>query len=68
MALRVYESDAQGRWREGQLTWEHGQKKRKHQGEQTTETAEDAQQAETLSTYSAKGSLIMTASSLNRAI
>lgn len=63
MNLRVLRSDSQGRWKEGQPSWDLTHQKRKQSRNQLPDEPPAADQAEA-PVYNAKGDLVMPVSSL----
>jgi len=68
MSLRVDKPQAQGRWREGQLSWDMGNQKKKQQKNQAQDEDDLRQGAEGGSLYNSKGDLIPISSSLKFSI
>lgn len=68
MSLRVDKPQAQGRWREGQLSWDMGQQKKRQQKNQAQENDTFGQDAQSESLYNSKGDLIPLSSSLKLGI
>lgn len=64
MSLRVDKPEAQGRWREGQLSWDMGHQKKRQQKNQAQDNDTFGEGAENESLYNAKGGLIPLSSSL----
>ncbi len=64
MSLRVDKPQAQGRWREGQLSWDMGHHKKKQQKNQAQHNDTVAEEAENESLYNSKGGLVPLSSSL----
>lgn len=64
MSLRVDKSQAQGRWRESQLSWDMGNQKKKQQKNQGQDDDTLGRDAECGSLYNSKGDLIPLSSSL----
>jgi hypothetical protein len=58
MSLRVDKPQAQGRWREGQLSWDMGHQKKKQQKNQGQDDDTPGQDAEGGPLYNAKGDLV----------
>jgi hypothetical protein len=63
MNLRVLRSDSQGRWKEGQPSWDLTHHKRKQSRNQPPDETPAAEQTEA-AVYNAKGDLVMPVSSL----
>jgi hypothetical protein len=64
MSLRVDKPQAQGRWREGQLSWDMGHQKKRQQKNQSSDSETSGKDAEGGSLYNSKGDLIPLSSSL----
>lgn len=64
MSLRVDKPEAQGRWREGQLSWDMGHQKKRQQKNQAQNNDTFGDNAESESLYNSKGDLIPLSSSL----
>ncbi|MBE1425061.1 hypothetical protein H4684_001705 [Desulfomicrobium macestii] len=64
MSLRVDKPQAQGRWREGQLSWDMGHQKKRQQKNQSPDGETSSKDAESGSLYNSKGDLIPLSSSL----
>ena len=64
MSLRVDKPQAQGRWREGQMSWDMGQQKKKQQKNQGQDDNAFGRDAEGGSLYNSKGDLVPISSSL----
>jgi hypothetical protein len=68
MSLRVDKPQAQGRWREGQLSWDMGQQKKKQQKNQGTGDDPPGRSLDEGLLYNSKGDLIPLSSSLKSSI
>ena len=64
MSLRVDKPEAQGRWREGQLSWDMGHQKKRQQKNQAQNNDTFGDNAQSESLYNSKGDLIPLSSSL----
>jgi hypothetical protein len=64
MSLRVDKPQAQGRWREGQMSWDMGHQKKKQQKNQNQEEDAFGQDGEGGSLYNSKGDIVPISSSL----
>lgn len=68
MSLRVDKPQAQGRWREGQMSWDMGQQKKKQQKSRDGQEDAPRQAADGGSLYNSKGGLIPISSSLKSGV
>jgi len=68
MSLRVDKPQAQGRWRESQLSWDMGNQKKKQQKNESQDDDTLGQNTEGGSLYNSKGDLIPLSSSLKISI
>ncbi len=68
MSLRVDKPQAQGRWREGQMSWDMGHQKKKQQKNQDLDDESLGRDAEGGSLYNSKGDLVPISSSLKYTI
>jgi hypothetical protein len=68
MSLRVDKPQAQGRWREGQMSWEMGNQKKKEKKNQGQNDDTLGRDAEGGSLYNSKGDLIPLSTSLKISI
>jgi len=68
MSLRVDKPQAQGRWREGQMSWDMGHQKKKQQKNQGQDDDMPGRDLEGGSLYNSKGDLIPLSSSLKISI
>lgn len=64
MSLRVDKPQAQGRWRDGQMSWEMGNQKKKEKKNLGQDDDTRGRDAEGGSLYNSKGDLIPLSSSL----
>lgn len=68
MSLRVDKPQAQGRWREGQMSWDMGQQRKKQQKSQTADEDAPRQGADGGSLYNSRGDLIPISCSLKSCV
>lgn len=68
MSLRVDKPQAQGRWRESQMSWDMGHQKKKQQKNQGTDDNTAGRHLDDGVLYNSKGDLIPLSSSLKSSI